>query len=61
MDRCYGTDRKLKIEIAAAKTENAEALESFSTRFLGTKGLVKTPDGGNEKCACQNRKKNSAR
>lgn len=41
MDQILEQIEKLKIEIASVKTESAEALESFRTRFLGTKGLVK--------------------
>ena len=42
MDQILQQIEKLKSEIASAKTDNAEALESFRTRFLGTKGLVKS-------------------
>jgi phenylalanyl-tRNA synthetase alpha chain len=42
MDQLLDQIEKLKTEIASAKTDNAEALESFRTRYLGTKGLVKT-------------------
>ena len=42
MDQILQQIEKLKSEIASAKTDNAEALESFRTRFLGTRGLVKS-------------------
>ncbi len=42
MDQILEQIEKLKSEITSAKTDTAEALESFRTRFLGTKGLVKS-------------------
>ena len=42
MDQILEQIEKLKSEIISAKTDTAEALESFRTRFLGTKGLVKS-------------------
>ena len=41
MDQLLDQIEKLKTEIASAKTDNAEALETFRTRYLGTRGLVK--------------------
>ena len=42
MDNLLQQIEKLKAEIAAAKTESAETLENFRTRYLGTRGLVKS-------------------
>ena len=56
MDQILNQIDQLKNEIASAKTENAEALENFRTRFLGTKGLVKSLMGEMKNVPAEQRK-----
>ena len=56
MDQILSQIDQLKNEIASAKTENAEALENFRTRFLGTKGLVKSLMGEMKNVPAEQRK-----
>jgi phenylalanyl-tRNA synthetase alpha chain len=56
MDQILNQIDQLKNEIASAKTDNAEALENFRTRFLGTKGLVKSLMGEMKNVPAEQRK-----